>query len=90
MDAFQQNPYDYDLVIADMTMPGLTGAELATEMLRIRPEIPILLCTGFSESVDLEAARGIGIREVLSKPMMIEDLDKAIQRALVGSCLRAA
>ncbi len=85
LESFRQTPQDFDLVITDMTMPGLTGTDMAKEMLRIRPEIPILLCTGFSESVDLEKAREIGIRDMLMKPTMKGELEKAIQQALAGS-----
>ncbi len=84
LESFRENPAGFDIVITDMTMPGLTGTDMAREILRIRPHIPILLCTGFSESVDLEKARAIGIRDMLMKPTLKGDLEEAIQQALAN------
>ncbi|TFG37821.1 MAG: transporter substrate-binding domain-containing protein, partial [Desulfobacterales bacterium] len=59
---FQSNPQDFDLVITDMTMPRMTGAELAKKILQIRPDMPIVLCTGFSEQISEEKAKSLGIK----------------------------
>jgi PAS domain S-box-containing protein len=66
---FIDEPTAYDLVITDMNMPKVLGTDLARAFLETRPEIPIILCTGFSEKVDLEQARLIGIRGFMYKPM---------------------
>jgi signal transduction histidine kinase/ActR/RegA family two-component response regulator len=77
---FQAAPHDFDLVITDMTMPGLTGEELTHEVRRLRPDIPVILCTGFSHVMDATKAQGIGIDAFLLKPITIKDLDLAIRR----------
>lgn len=82
LEAFRAQPEKYDLVITDQTMPYLTGFELAKEMLRIRPDLPIILCTGYSETVTPEKAKGAGIREYVMKPLSISELTGAIRRAL--------
>jgi CheY-like chemotaxis protein len=82
LEAFRANPRDYDLVITDMTMPNMTGARLAEEMLKIRPDLPIILTTGFSERMDKEEAERLGFRDFLMKPVSLGDLARAVQRAL--------
>ena len=83
---FRENPYAFDLVITDQTMPHLTGDMLARAMLAIRSDIPILLCSGSSPEVNSvltpEKSRAIGIREVLFKPVSKEQLQQAIQTHL--------
>jgi len=63
LEMFRKRPDYYQLVITDQTMPKLTGGELAKEILTFRPDIPIILCTGFSEIFTEELAREMGIRE---------------------------
>ncbi|MEW6426810.1 MAG: response regulator [Thermodesulfobacteriota bacterium] len=65
---FRLHPGECDLVLTDMTMPGMTGLEMATAMLALRPELPIILCSGYSEKVDAERAKKAGIREYVVKP----------------------
>jgi DNA-binding NtrC family response regulator len=65
-----------------MTMPNMTGDKLAQELLRIRPGIPIILCTGFSEYITEEKAMAMGIREFVMKPLAIRDLAESMRRAL--------
>jgi two-component system, cell cycle sensor histidine kinase and response regulator CckA len=67
--AFEEGPDDFDLVITDQTMPGLTGSELTSKILQIRPDFPIILCTGYSSIADEQSARSIGVREFVSKPL---------------------
>lgn len=81
-DEFRTNPYTYDLVITDQTMPNMTGIELAEEFMRIRPNMPIIICTGFSEILSEEKAKVIGIREYVSKPVVKREISKAIRNAL--------
>ncbi len=82
LECFQGHPEKYDLVITDQTMPNMTGAELAKRLLAIRPDIPIVLCTGYSEVINEIAAKSLGIREYMLKPIIRADLAKAIRRAL--------
>ena len=79
---FLKAPSDFDLVITDLTMPQITGIELANKLMDIRPDIPIILCTGFNDVIDEEKAKSMGIRELLLKPASINELKTAISRAL--------
>lgn len=81
---FRQDPQRYDLVITDMTMPRMTGRELAREIIGIRPGIPIIICTGFSEYIDAGKAKELGIRAFLMKPLARKDLAEAVRAALDG------
>lgn len=90
MDAlaiFRKDPHGFDLVITDHTMPGMTGMDLAAELLKIRATIPIILCTGYSETVSQERASQIGIKGFLMKPVGKDELAQAIRRALDGDPL---
>ena len=82
LEAFRAAPNYYDVVITDQTMPNMSGEALSREILRIRPDIPILLCTGFSHTITEEKARGLGIRKFLMKPLLRRDLILAIQELL--------
>jgi PAS domain S-box-containing protein len=79
---FQDRPNDFDLVITDMTMPKMTGEELAKEILRLRKDIPIFLCTGFSARLTEESAEEIGIRAFIMKPLVVADLARTIRQCL--------
>jgi PAS domain S-box-containing protein len=76
------SPTTFDLLITDMTMPHLTGLELTARVLAIRPELPIILCTGFSELINKEQARALGIRAYLMKPVSVHELALAVRKAL--------
>lgn len=82
MEAFTSAPMAFDLIITDQTMPGITGFELARRMLAIRPDIPIILCTGFSENVNETTAKEIGISEFMMKPLTIYSLSEAVNKYL--------
>jgi PAS domain S-box-containing protein len=84
LDVFSKSPREFDLIITDQTMPRLTGAQLSEEALRIRPDIPVILCTGFSEVITEQEAKDMGIRELLMKPATTRDLGEAVNRALKG------
>jgi PAS domain S-box-containing protein len=79
---FTQDPQYYDVVVTDQTMPKLTGVELAKQMFALRPEMPVILCSGYSPAVTLESAADLGIREYLYKPVLRRDLAEALRRAL--------
>ncbi len=80
LEAFRAAPERFDVVITDQTMPDITGMELACEMLKIRPDLPVILCSGFSESVNERKAKEAGIREYIMKPIIAADLAHAVQR----------
>ena len=69
LDTFLRDPNRFDAVITDQTMPGMTGIDLAEKMMRIRPDIPIILCTGFSSVINEEQAKSEGIRAFVMKPL---------------------
>jgi len=82
LEAFRAQPDKFDLVITDMTMPNMTGDELARELMRIRPDLPIILCTGFSELIDEQKAKAMGIRAFVMKPVVMAEMAKAVRKAL--------
>ena len=82
LELFSSDPSRFDLVITDHTMPGITGLQFAKELLKIRSDIPIILCTGHSETVSPDIAREAGIREYLMKPLAKQEFAQAIHRAL--------
>jgi CheY-like chemotaxis protein len=79
---FRENLFAYDLVITDQTMPKIPGLRLAQEMLRLRPDIPVVLCTGYSETVDAEQAKAAGIKEFILKPFSIREMAAVVRRVL--------
>ncbi|MEE9443724.1 MAG: response regulator, partial [candidate division Zixibacteria bacterium] len=80
--AFQNNSDKFDLIITDMTMPNMTGAQLSQKLLEIRPDIPIIICTGFSEQIDAEKAKAMGISGYVMKPVVQSELAKKIREVL--------
>src|SRR5262249_31292800 len=81
---FQAAPQHFDLVITDQTMPHLTGEGLAQELRRLRPDIPIILCTGFSHVMHAERARELGIDAFLMKPLAMQELAQTIQQVMAA------
>ena len=81
-DAYQQNPEYFDIIITDMTMPQMTGLEMSKKLLEIQPDLPIILCTGFSETIDNIKAKSFGISAFINKPIHQLTLAKTIQKVL--------
>jgi len=82
LNTFQNAPERFDLVITDQTMPDMTGMDLARRMLQIRPDLPIILCTGYSSILSEEKAKAIGIRGFALKPLTKQDLALLIRKVL--------
>ena len=82
LEIFRTRPDYFDLIISDMTMPNITGDRLAKELQQIRPDIPIILCTGYSERIDDEKAKSIGVRALVMKPIVKSALAKTIRKVL--------
>lgn len=82
IDAFRVNPDKYDLIITDRTMPKMTGERLAKEIKTIRPDIPIILCTGFSANLSTDTLTEIGINEILMKPVTLNNLANSVRKVL--------
>ncbi|MCW5202396.1 response regulator [Desulfobulbus sp. US4] len=84
LEIFKEQPDNFDLVITDQTMPDMTGFELAKNMLQSRPNLPIILCTGYSALVDEKVAKAQGIKEFLLKPVRRKIIAQAIRQVLDG------
>ena len=82
LETFRTTPDKFDIVITDMAMPNMSGDKLASELIKIRPDIPILICTGFSERMSEEKAAAMGIKNFLMKPIVMKDLSKIIRDVL--------
>lgn len=82
LNIFSSNPEAFDLVISDMAMPNMTGDQLARELLAVRPDIPIVICTGFSEKIDGERAHEIGVKGFLMKPVVKSEMAKMVRKVL--------
>ncbi len=82
LNVFQSNPDSFDLVISDMTMPDMTGDQLSKEILSIRPDLPIIICTGFSERINKEQAEMIGVKGFLMKPVIKFDMAQMVRNVL--------
>ena len=85
LEVFSSKPATFDLVITDLTMPNMTGDELAVALMNIRSDIPVIICTGFSEKITDEIARRKGIRALLMKPVIKREMARTI-REVMGAC----
>jgi signal transduction histidine kinase/DNA-binding response OmpR family regulator len=81
---FRSDPDNFDLVITDLTMPGLTGTALSAELLRLRPQVPIILITGFASGIDDRKARDLGIRALMQKPFSMQEMAEKVRSVLVS------
>jgi CheY-like chemotaxis protein len=82
LEIFGAAPDKFDLVISDMTMPGMTGDTLASELMKIRSDIPVIICTGYSERIDEQRAKDLGIKGLMMKPFTIRRLSKTVRDVL--------
>ena len=82
LETFQEKSDEFDLVITDQVMPNITGTQLAEKILSIRPDIPVILCSGFPENVSLEEVENIGIKKFITKPIGREEIAKVVRAVL--------
>ena len=82
LEAFRAQPDRFDLVITDMTMPNMTGMELAKEIIGIRPTLPVVICTGYSDLISEDKAKAMDIREFIMKPVIKREIAHAVRRVL--------
>ncbi len=82
LESFEMQPDNFDLIILDMNMPEIMGDKLAIKLKAIRPDIPIIMCTGFSKNLTDEKAKSIGICAVIKKPFGIHDLANFVRNVL--------
>ncbi|ACL05651.1 PAS/PAC sensor hybrid histidine kinase [Desulfatibacillum aliphaticivorans] len=85
LKAFKERPEDFDAIVTDMTMPGLTGVLLAEEAIAVKPGVPVVLCTGYSENIDEETAKDQGISAFIMKPVVRREMARVIRFALDGA-----
>ncbi|MDM8515202.1 ATP-binding protein, partial [Desulfobacterales bacterium HSG16] len=81
-EAFKAKPNEFDLVITDMTMPYMTGDQLARKLISIKPDLPIIICTGFSEELSLNRIDTIGIKGLLMKPVVKSEMAQIVRKVL--------
>ena len=81
---FLASPDRYDMVIVDQVMPGMSGSQLSIELMMAKPDIPIILCTGFSESLSRDELQALGISEILKKPIVMKELATTVRDILDG------
>jgi len=82
LTAFRADPHRFDLLITDMTMPDLPGDDLAREVIRIRPDMPVIICTGFNQRLDEFKADVMGVKGLITKPFTIKDVAKTVREVL--------
>jgi PAS domain S-box-containing protein len=82
LEIFKSNPENFDLIITDMAMPGMVGSELSKKILDIRSDLPIIICSGYSENLDKMKAKGLKVSAFLDKPLSVEDLVKNTREVL--------
>lgn len=80
--SFRDHPVDFDAVVTDLSMPGMSGLELAREILALRPEIPVLMVSGQFRPEDVAAARQIGVRYTISKAEAFEEIPERLREVL--------
>ena len=83
LEAFRARPNDYDMVITDQTMPYVTGLALADHLRQIRPDISIILCTGYTELITVDEVSFLGINKILMKPVVMTQLKRIIESGLL-------
>ena len=82
LELFSAEPDGFDIVVTDLTMPKMNGFELSKQILKIRPDTPVVLCTGFSRTVTRETAKAAGVAEYLNKPLSMDELAKTVREAI--------
>ena len=86
LEAFKLTPDQFDVLVTDQTMPGMTGERLAQHVLELRPNFPVILCSGFSYTMNEKKAEAIGIHAYLNKPVLMDDMARAIQTVIPQKC----
>ena len=85
LELFRTRPERFDLVITDMTMPKMDGLELAEELMLIRPDIPVILCTGLGDLITKKRAKALGLKDFIMKPIVLKQFAAAVRRVLDGT-----
>jgi len=82
LELFKKDPHRYDLIITDLTMPHLTGDRLASKVTAIRPDMPVIIATGYADAIDSDKVKQSGIKAFIPKPYQKEELAKTIRLIL--------
>ena len=82
LEWFKADPDQFDVLITDMTMPQMTGDRLASEVLKIRPHMPVIICTGCSERMSAKKAEALGVRKYIEKPIDLRNLASSLREVL--------
>ena len=82
LEIFRASPDSFDLVVTDMNMPNMTGDRLAGELIAIRQDIPVIICTGFSERISSAEAKALGVKEFLMKPITLSEMAEKVRKVL--------
>ncbi len=82
LEVFKAHPDNFDLIITDMTMPEMTGLQLADKIKAVRADISVIICTGFSDQINEESSAGLGIQAYVSKPVMKREIAQTIRDVL--------
>ena len=82
LTVFEESPFDFDLVITDMTMPKMTGIQLSMKLKEVRKDIPVIICTGFSEQIDRGKAAALGLQGFIAKPVLINEISETVRKVL--------
>ncbi|MGZ7065698.1 MAG: hybrid sensor histidine kinase/response regulator, partial [Candidatus Aminicenantales bacterium] len=82
LEVFRRHPRAFDVLITDQTMPNMSGIELACEILKTRPDLPVIVCTGYSETLGEKEALAMGIKDFMMKPFSVREIAEAIRRVL--------
>jgi len=82
LEAFRRHPRAFDMLITDQTMPNMSGGELAAEVLKIRPGLPVIICTGYSETLGEKEALAMGVKGFMLKPFSVREIAEVIRRVL--------
>jgi two-component system, cell cycle sensor histidine kinase and response regulator CckA len=86
LEAFRVQPHAYDIIITDMTMPKMNGVTLAKKIRKIRPDIPIILCSGYSNKIMSDDSTGLEFNGILMKPITLDELANMVRNILDESC----
>ncbi len=88
LDSFTQNPDRFDVLVTDQTMPSMTGEMLAKQVIRLRPSFPVILCSGFSYTMNEKKAEAMGLKAYLTKPVLMDEMARALQAAIPRKAIR--
>lgn len=90
LQVFSANTDDFDLVVSDMTMPGMSGIELAAQVLALRPQLPFIITSGYVDAADVERAQAVGVRQMIMKPNTVDELSEVLGAILQEEVMASA